>query len=47
MKKIGVLFTVIILAVLFTLSASAATEGYYTYEVKNGEATIYEEWIIG
>ena len=40
MKKIGVLFTVIILAVLFAVSASAATEGYYTYKVENGEATI-------
>lgn len=40
MKKIVILFTVIIMAVLFAVSASAATEGYYTYEVKNGEATI-------
>jgi uncharacterized repeat protein (TIGR02543 family) len=42
MKKIGILFTVIIMAVLFVVSASAATEGYYTYEVENGEATIVD-----
>ena len=42
MKKIGLLFTVIIVAMLFAVSANAATEGYYTYEVENGEATIVD-----
>ena len=40
MKKITILFAVIIMTMLFAVSASAATEGYYTYEVKNGNATI-------
>ena len=40
MKKLGLLFTIVIMAVLFVVSASAATEGYYTYEVENSEATI-------
>ena len=40
MKKIGLLFVTIIMMMLFAVSASAATEGYYTYEVENGEATI-------
>ena len=40
MKKIGVLFATVIMMMLFAVSASAETEGYYTYEVENGEATI-------
>ena len=40
MKKIGLLFATIIMMLLFAVSASATTEGYYTYEVENGEATI-------
>ena len=40
MKKIGILLTTIIMMVLLVVSASAATEGYYTYEVENGEAII-------
>jgi hypothetical protein len=40
MKKLGFLLTTVLMLVLFAVSASAATEGYYTYEVKNGEATI-------
>ena len=40
MKKIGLLLATIIMAVLFTLSANAATEGYYTYNVYDGKATI-------
>ena len=40
MKKIGLLFATVLMIMLFAFSASAATEGYYTYEIKNGEATI-------
>lgn len=40
MKKIALLFMVIIISAVFAISASAATEGYYTYEVESGEATI-------
>ena len=40
MKKIGILLTIIIMAMLFAVSASAATEGYYTYDVYDGEAEI-------
>ena len=40
MKKIGFLFATIIMMLLFAVSASAETEGYYTYKVENGEATI-------
>ena len=39
-KKISLLFAVVLMIALFAVSASAATEGYYTYEVENGEATI-------
>lgn len=40
MKKIGLLFATVLMIMLFAFSASAATEGYYTYESKNGEAKI-------
>lgn len=40
MKKISIIFTVIIITLLFVTSASAATDGYYTYEVENGQAVI-------
>lgn len=40
MKKISILFATIVMMMLFAVSASAATEGYYTYKVENGEATI-------
>ena len=40
MKKTGLLIVTILMMMLFAVSASAATEGYYTYEVENGEATI-------
>lgn len=40
MKKLGLLFATVIMLMLFAVSASAATEGHYTYEVYNGEATI-------
>ncbi len=40
MKKIGILLATIIMAMLFVVSASAATEGYYTYKVENGKAII-------
>ena len=40
MKKTGLLFATVLMIMLFAFSASAATEGYYTYEIKNGEATI-------
>ena len=40
MKKLGLLIATIVMMMLFAVSASAATEGYYTYEVENGEATI-------
>ena len=43
-KKIILLLSLIILCAslfaLFTVSTSAETEGYYTYTVSNGEATI-------
>ena len=41
-KKISLLFAVVLMIALFAVSASAVTEGYYTYEVENGEATITE-----
>lgn len=45
-KKIGLLFAVVIMAVLCTVSVSAEettyTEGYYTYTVTDGEATIVD-----
>lgn len=41
-KKISLLFAVVLMIALFAVSVSAATEGYYTYEVENGEATITE-----
>ena len=40
MKRIGVIFATIIMAMLFVVSASAATEGYYIYKVENDGATI-------
>ena len=40
MKKLGILFVTVIMLMLFAVSASAATEGYYTYEVYNDEAEI-------
>ncbi len=40
MKKLGLLFATVIMMLMFAFSVSAATEGYYTYEVENGEATI-------
>ena len=40
MKKIGVIFATIIMAMLFVVSASATTEGYYIYKVENDGATI-------
>ena len=40
MKKIYFLFTTVLMFVLFAFSASAATEGYYTYTVSNDKATI-------
>ena len=40
MKKLVLLFAVMLMAMLFVVSASAATEGCYTYEVENSEATI-------
>lgn len=40
MKKIGLFFATVVMIMLFALSASAATEGYYTYEIENGEAII-------
>ena len=47
MKKIGLLFATVIMMLLFVMSASAATEGYYTYKVENGEATITDvDWSI-
>lgn len=43
-KKLLLLFACLVAAValvgLLSVSSSAATEGYYTYEVSNGEATI-------
>ena len=40
MKKIFILFATVILMIMFAVSASAETEGYYTYMIKNGEAII-------
>ena len=40
MKKIGFLFATVVMMLLFAVSSSAATKGYYTYKVKNGKATI-------
>lgn len=40
MKKLDLLFVTIIMMMLFAVSANAATEGYYTYEIENGEAII-------
>ena len=41
MKKLGILLATVIMIMLFAVSASAATEGYYTYYVSaDGEATI-------
>lgn len=42
MKKIGLLFATIVMIMLFALSASAATEGIYTYEIVNEEAIIID-----
>ena len=42
MRKIVILFATVIMMLLFAVSASAATEGYYTYAVSNGEAKITE-----
>ncbi len=40
MKKVGLFIATAVMLILFAFSASAETEGYYTYEVENGEATI-------
>lgn len=40
MKKLGILFATIIMVMLFAVSASAETEGYYTYTVDDGQASI-------
>ncbi len=40
MKKVGLFIAVTVMLVLFAFSVSAKTNGYYTYEVENGEATI-------
>lgn len=40
MKKISIILTVIIITLLFVTSASASTDGYYTYEIENGKAVI-------
>ena len=40
MKKISILFATIVMMMLFAVSVSAETEGYYTYKIENGEATI-------
>lgn len=40
MKKMGLLFLIILMLMFFVVSASAASEGYYTYKVENGKATI-------
>ena len=37
MKKLGLLFSMVVMIVLFGFSASAATEGKYTYEIQNGD----------
>lgn len=40
MRKTGFLFMTVVMLMLFAFSASAETDGYYTYEIENGEATI-------
>ena len=40
MKKIGLLLAMVVMIMIFAFSVSAETEGYYTYKVENGEATI-------
>ncbi|MEE1320374.1 MAG: leucine-rich repeat domain-containing protein [Acutalibacteraceae bacterium] len=40
MKKIGLLFTMVLMILLFAFSASAATEGVYTYTISDKKATI-------
>ena len=40
MKKIGLLFSIVLVIMMFAFSASAETEGGYTYSVSNGVATI-------
>ena len=40
MKKLGLFIATAVMLVLFAFSVSAAKEGYYTYKVENGEATI-------
>ena len=40
MKKLGLFIATAVMLVLFAFSVSAAEEGYCTYEVENGEATI-------
>ena len=40
MKKTGLLLVTVIIMMLFALSANAATDGYYTYEIENGTAII-------
>ena len=40
MKKVGLLIATAVMLVLFAFSASAETNGYYTYEGSNGKATI-------
>ena len=43
MKKLGLLLAVMIMAILFTVSASALTDGYYTYYLhENGTAGIID-----
>ncbi|MBR5827441.1 MAG: leucine-rich repeat protein [Clostridia bacterium] len=40
MKKLGLFIATAVMLVLFAFSVSAETEGYYTYEVEYGKATI-------